>query len=161
EGTLLIRNSTFTNNGARGGDGGKSGPDLLNYGDLGGNGGGSLGGKGGNPGLIHGGAGGYRSGGGGGVEDGNVEKQAGSGGAGGASSNAGVAGQGLGAAIFSRNGLVTLTNATIAGNSAGSARGVFLLSDGTNNVASAVINNSILGQSEGSVYDFHPYSING
>ena len=70
-------------------------------------------------------------------------------------------GQGLGGAIFSRNGSVKILNATISGNTADGGRGVFLVSDGEAATADAVIDNSILGQANSGVTDFATATING
>jgi len=73
----------------------------------------------------------------------------------------GASGQGLGGALFSRNGSVTITNSTISSNTAaGGGRAVYLLSDGSGNTASAVIDNSIIGQADNSVTDFATATIN-
>jgi hypothetical protein len=67
---------------------------------------------------------------------------------------------GFGGAVFARNGSVTLTNDTISGNTANQGgRGVYILGDGA--TATAVINNTIIGQSDTSVSDFVANSING
>jgi Ca2+-binding RTX toxin-like protein len=69
-------------------------------------------------------------------------------------------GKAYGGAIFNRNGSVALTNATVSGNTAANGgRALFLVSDGAGNTASAIINNSILGQSDNSVTDFDSASI--
>lgn len=56
---------------------------------------------------------------------------------------------------------MTLTNATISGNTAAQGgRGVLLVSDGSGLTANAVITNSILGQTDNSVTDFATAVIN-
>ncbi len=74
----------------------------------------------------------------------------------------GAAGQGYGGAIFNRNGSVVLTSATVSGNTAADGgRGLFLVSDGAGNTATAAISNSILGQSDNSITDFGTATIGG
>ena len=71
-------------------------------------------------------------------------------------------GQGLGGGIFSRNGSVTLLNTTISSNfAAQGGRGVFLVSDGIGSTANAVINNTILGQTDNTITDFDTGMVNG
>ena len=68
--------------------------------------------------------------------------------------------QGLGGGIFSHNGSVTLLNVTISSNTAAQGgRGVFLLSNGI--TANAVINNTIIGQTDNTITDFDTGTING
>ena len=74
----------------------------------------------------------------------------------------GYGGSGLGGAVFAAGGMLTITNSTLSGNSvtggagatAGSAEGrdVYLADNGGG--VSAVINNSILGQTDDSISDF-------
>lgn len=74
----------------------------------------------------------------------------------------GTAGQGLGGAVFNLNGTVTLTNSTISTNTAtDGGRAVYLASNGSGNTATAVINNSILGQSDNSISDFDTTTVAG
>src|SRR5262249_48789349 len=76
---------------------------------------------------------------------------------GGSAGGAGAeAGDGLGGAIFSRNGSVTLINVTISANTAAQGgRGVYIV--GQDATATAVLINTILGQADNSASDFrHP-----
>jgi hypothetical protein len=90
-----------------------------------------------------------------------------SGGAGGAGPAAppgstfnGTAGKGLGGGLFNHNGIITVTNSTFSANTAADGgRDVFNLGDSNGNtttrtIASAAINNSILGQSDTTGEDF-------
>lgn len=169
-----------------GGGGGGYGSSPGGIGGAGGFGGGA-GGSGGNTGSVAtggfgGGAGGYRpvfgGGGGGGaglggavfnnsgatltIANSTLSGNTAQGGAAGASNQGNSAGKGYGGAIFNRNGSVVLTNATVSGNTAADGgRGLFLVSDGTGNTATAAINNSILGQSDISITDFATAAIGG
>ena len=72
----------------------------------------------------------------------------------------GAAGQGLGGAVFSRNGSVVVVNSTLSGNTADQGgRQVYLLGDA--GTAQGTLNNSILGQSDSGALDFVTASING
>ncbi len=74
----------------------------------------------------------------------------------------GTAGSGLGGGIFSRNGTVTLLNTTISFNTAAQGgRGVYLVSDGAGITASAVVNNTILGQTDNTITDFDTGTVKG
>lgn len=169
-----------------GGGGGGYGSAPGGIGGAGGFGGGA-GGSGGNTpsvatGGFGGGAGGYRAiiggGGGGGaglggaifnnsgatltISNSTLSGNTAQGGAAGASNQGNSAGKGYGGAIFNRNGSVVLTNATVSGNTAADGGlGVFLVSDGSGNTATAAINNSILGQSDNSITDFATAIIGG
>ncbi len=75
--------------------------------------------------------------------------------------NGGGGGTGFGGAVFMRNGVLTITNSTLSDNNLGSGNGgalfpggrdVYIVGDGI--AASAVINNSILGQTDDSFTDF-------
>jgi FG-GAP-like repeat/Putative Ig domain len=68
-------------------------------------------------------------------------------------------GGGLGGAVFNYNGQLTLLNATISANTADDGRGVYNL--GNAGSALAVINNTILGQTDASVSDYMQSTING
>jgi hypothetical protein len=70
-------------------------------------------------------------------------------------------GQGLGGAVFNYNGTLNSTNVTISGNTANSAEGIYNLGAGSTGTATAVINNTIIGQSINSVTDFVGNAING
>jgi hypothetical protein len=70
-------------------------------------------------------------------------------------------GQGLGGAIFNHNGSLTLTNSTLSGNTAQAGRGVYNVGDGSGQTATAVINNTIIGQADTTVSDFVGRTING
>src|SRR5439155_6525256 len=71
----------------------------------------------------------------------------------------GGAGQGLGGAIFNRNGTVSLTDCTISANlAAQGGRGIFNLGDA--GTATATINNTIIGQSDTNQNDFTGTTIN-
>ncbi len=61
-------------------------------------------------------------------------------------------GQGLGGGVFDYNGTLTVTNSTLSGNTANQGgRGIYIFSDGTQ--FNALINNTIIGQSDTSVSD--------
>ena len=78
----------------------------------------------------------------------------------GANNSGSYSGEGLGGAIFNRNGSLTLTNSTISGNTAANGgRGVYNLGDGA--TATATINNIIIGQADTAVSDFVGATING
>jgi hypothetical protein len=85
-----------------------------------------------------------------------------SGGAGGTGVNGhgdGTAGKGLGGGLFNHNGTITITNSTFSANTAADGgRGIFNLGDGA--TAAAVINNTIIGQSDINVSDLVVNSIN-
>ena len=148
--TVVITNSTFTQNAVYGGNGGTSYPSQLD--SYGGNGGGVAGGTGGTltgfaggldggfgsggggaaggPGYYSGGAGGFGGGGGGsGYRDGGGGGQGGYGGGGGSGGNStygggGGGGAGFGGALFLQNGNCSLVNCTIVNNSStGGLRG--------------------------------------
>jgi hypothetical protein len=86
------------------------------------------------------------------------------GGAAGASNGIGFsasAGSGLGGAVFLASGTVTITNSTLSGNSVTAGAGGGSSADGrdvyiytANGSTNAVINNSILGQTDNTVSDF-------
>ncbi len=87
--------------------------------------------------------------------------QGGTGGSALGSGNSGAAGTGIGGAIFSLNGSLTLFDSTISGNTAASGgRGVYVLGY-SGATATAVIDNTIIGQSDTSVSDFVAATING
>jgi len=104
--------------GAGGGVGGGGGSGTDNGGGGGFGGGGGLGGGGGNPGAG-GGMGGFGGGGGAGV---NLPGDSGFGG-GGSTTTVGGGGAGMGGAIFNMQGTLTITNSTLAGNSAAGGGG--------------------------------------
>ena len=169
-----------------GGGGGGYGTAPGGVGGTGGFGGGA-GGSGGNTpsvasGGFGGGAGGFRAilggGGGGGaglggaifnntgatltISNSTLSGNTAQGGAAGASNQGFSAGKGYGGAIFNRNGSVVMTSATVSGNiAADGGRGLFLVSDGTGNTATAAISNSILGQGDNSITDFEVATIGG
>jgi hypothetical protein len=71
----------------------------------------------------------------------------------------GHSGSGLGGAVFNYNGTLDVTNVTISGNTATGGRGIYNLGDA--GTATAVLNNTIIGQSSTSVTDFVGNTING
>jgi len=174
------------NGGAGGYGGGGGGAGGAAYGGNGGfGGGGGGGGYGGGNGGFGGGGGGCGNGcfevglGGFGGGDGGSGYGGGGGGFGGAVFNnvgtvtisnstfngntatggTGVrSGKALGGAIFSRNGSITLTNSTISGNNAAQGRGIYILADRA--TATAVINNTIIGQNNTTSTDFVAFRIN-
>ena len=86
------------------------------------------------------------------------------GGAGGAgvSFSTGGAGLGLGGGLFNHNGAITVTNSTFSGNTAADGgRGIVIIADGANATATAVINNTIIGQDDTDVSDLVVNQING
>jgi hypothetical protein len=71
-------------------------------------------------------------------------------------------GQGLGGAVFNHNGTLTLLDSTLSGNTAAQGgRGVYSLGDGSGQTATAIIDNTIIGQADTSVSDFVGQTING
>jgi Bacterial Ig-like domain (group 3)/Putative Ig domain len=171
--------SDFSSSGGFGGFGGGGGgaaPFMNGSGGLGGFGGGGgggytavgTGGFGGGDGAL-----GSVSGGGGGaglggaifnfggivnIENSTLASNAAAGGVG-TGVNPGLAGGGLGGAIFNHNGSLTIVNSTISANDApDGGRGVFNLGDA--GVSTAIINNTIIGQSDTAVSDLASASIN-
>jgi Bacterial Ig-like domain (group 3) len=160
-----------------GGGGGGFLPAIGGKGRFGGGGGGGYGGT-----QYGGGSGGAKvevgGGGGGAGMGGAVFNEAGtvvitnstftgntaSGGAGGnpgVSGFNGTAGKGLGGGLFNHNGIITVTNSTFSANTAADGgRDVFNLGDSIGNTtptgtnATAIVNNSILGQSDTTGQDF-------
>jgi hypothetical protein len=68
-------------------------------------------------------------------------------------------GSGLGGAIFNYNGEFSALNTTISLNSADSGRGIYNLADGQ--LSTAILINTIVGQSDTSTTDYVDASING
>ena len=146
QGTLSIIQSLLTNNTATGGNGGNGTGSGIS---TGGSGGGTNGGAAGTPNAANGGFGGGGGGGGsfggtggnggfGGGGGGRADQQGGNGGVGSGGFGGGNAGSdwgmsggggaGFGGAVFNHGGTVTVTNSTLAGNTAaggvgGSANG--------------------------------------
>jgi hypothetical protein len=169
-------------NGGLGGGGGAGGLQKgagggggFGGGGGGGSGSGSAGGAGGlGGGNGAGGSNGFNGGGGGAGIGGAVFNEAGTvvitnstftgdtaaGGAGGAGGqHNGTAGEGLGGGLFNHNGTVTILDSTFSGNTANDGgRGVFNLGDGA--TATAIIDNTIIGQSDTNVQDFTGTAIN-
>jgi hypothetical protein len=174
-------------NGGAGGFGAGGGGVGSFVGRSGGSGG--FGGGGGGGILYPGGGGGYGGGGGGGGINGQGGGGGGGAGLGGAvfneagtvvitnstfSGNAadggasgvgrfgsqpGAAGEGLGGGLFNHNGTISVLNSTFSANTADQGgRGVFNLGDGT--TATAIINDTIIGQSDTSVEDFTGKTVN-
>jgi hypothetical protein len=158
--------------GGFGGGGGGRGIGSGNGGDGGFGGGGGYG-TGGQGGFGGGNAGGGGSAGGGGGMGGAIFNYLGTvnlsnstftadsaiAGAAGSGSNA-APGKGYGGAVFNYNGTLATTNVTISGDTAADGgRAIYNLGDGT--TATAVIDNTILGQSTTNVTDFVGNTING
>jgi hypothetical protein len=132
---------------------------------------GSFGGAGGSDSTSSGGAGGGGAGLGGAIfnEGGTVtitnstlSGNLAQGGRAGAGESGAGNGQGLGGAIFNHNGSLTLRNSTISGNTAAQGgRGVYNAGDNSDQKATAVIDNTIIGQADTIVSDFVGRSSNG
>ncbi|OJW15594.1 MAG: hypothetical protein BGO49_15175, partial [Planctomycetales bacterium 71-10] len=150
--------------GGFGGGGGGSSMGIGGDGGFGGGGGGAYNGPGGQGGFG-GGSGssnaGYSNPGGGGaglggavfnnegtvlIENSTFTSNVAVGGAAGIGGNA-TAGQGYGGAIFNRNGDLTVVSSTIAGNTGAEGPGIVNLGDGAGKVATAHVDDSILGTS--------------
>lgn len=93
-GTLTVKDSTFSNNQAIGGQGGQGSPAGSAVSGIGGNGGGHNGGTGGNPGMLPGAPGGLGGGGGGGGGNLSMGGAGGPGGFGGGGGGGGAQTQG-------------------------------------------------------------------
>ncbi len=161
--------------GAGGFQNGVGGGGGFGGGGGGGSGSGSAGGAGGfGGGFGAAGSNGLNGGGGGAGMGGAVFNEAGTviitnstftgntaaGGAGGTGGkNNGTAGEGLGGGLFDHNGTVAITDSTFSGNTAnGGGRGVFNLGDGV--TATAIIDNTIIGQSDTNGQDFTGKAVN-